>query len=110
MTIATIFSQAQRTTAGHRKLVVNLRNVFEQCLAGTGAVGSTIGCKDRAGEKAFARDFCRFLNRVLVVKKSEVVGDRCLRLADLFVKNLVDGGRELLFGPPRTRGTDGGAV
>ncbi|KAF8253100.1 hypothetical protein K440DRAFT_577011 [Wilcoxina mikolae CBS 423.85] len=32
------------------------------------------------------------MDRIVVVKKSEVVGDRCLRLADLFVKNLVESG------------------
>lgn len=71
---------------------MNLRGVFDQCINGTGSIGSTIGVKGRQGEKLFNRDFCRFLNRVLVVKKSEVVGDRCLRLADLFVKNLVESG------------------
>lgn len=75
--------------------MANLRGVFDQCIAGTGSVGATIGVKGRPGEKVFAKDFCRFLNRVLVVKKSEVVGDRCLRLADLFVKNLVEGGKVL---------------
>lgn len=98
-TLAQIFAQGQKTTAGHRKLVVNLRGVFDQCIAGTGSVGATIGARGRSGEKVFARDFCRLLNRVLVVKKSEVVGDRCLRLADLFVKSLVDGG-----GCPAPRG------
>jgi condensin complex subunit 3 len=91
-TIAQIFQQGQKTTAGHRKLVVNLRGVFDQCIAGTGSVGSTLGgLSGRAGEKEFTKAFCRFLNRVLVVKKSEVVGDRCLRLADGFIKNLVEG-------------------
>ncbi|CCX12870.1 Similar to Condensin complex subunit 3; acc. no. Q10429 [Pyronema omphalodes CBS 100304] len=87
-TIASVFNQAQKTTAGHRKLVINLRSVFDQCIQGTGSIGGTIGVQGRQGEKMFVREFCRFLNRVLVVKKSEVVGDRCLRLADLFIANL----------------------
>lgn len=90
--IATIFSQAQRTTAGHRKLVVNLRATFDQCLTGEGSIGSTIGVTGRHGEKLFTAEFSKFLERVLNVKKSEVVGDRCLRLVDLFVRNLVNGG------------------
>jgi len=102
-TIATIFSQCQRTTAGHRKLVINLRSVLDQCVAGTGAVGSTIGCDGRDGEKAFTRDFCRFVNRVLVVKKSEVVGDRCLRLVDLLMMNLLESGSEWPLLPPYPR-------
>ncbi|KAI5780914.1 nuclear condensing complex subunit [Geopyxis carbonaria] len=91
-TLATIFSQAQKTTAGHRKLVINLRTTLDQCISGSGSVGSTIGVSGRKSEKVFARAFCRFLKRVLVVKKSEVVGDRCLRLADLFLRNLLGKG------------------
>ncbi|TGZ85197.1 ARM repeat-containing protein [Ascodesmis nigricans] len=87
-TIATIFAQAQKTTAGHRKLAINLRTVFDQCWNGTGSIGSTIGVREKDGEKLFAKEFCALLNRVLVVKKSEVVGDRCLRFADLFLRNL----------------------
>lgn len=86
-TIASVFSQAQKTTAGHRKLVVNLRGIFDQCLSGNGSIGSTV--EARQGYKVFQKEFCRFLDRVLVVKKSEVVGDRCLRFADLFLRNLV---------------------
>jgi condensin complex subunit 3 len=92
-TIASVFNQAQKTTAGHRKLVINLRSIFDQCIQGTGSIGGTIGVQGRQGEKMFVREFCRFLNRVLVVKKSEVVGDRCLRLADLFIANLAGVGR-----------------
>ncbi|KAA8900748.1 nuclear condensing complex subunit [Sphaerosporella brunnea] len=71
-----------------------MRGIFDQCLAGTGSIGSTISASGRAGEKIFTKDLCRFLNRVLVVKKSEVVGDRCLRLVDGFVKNLVEGNKK----------------
>ena len=90
-TIATAFSSAQKTTAGHRKLAINLRSVWEQCATGTGSVGAPIG-GGRAGEKAFVKEFTGFLNRALVVKKSEVVGDRCLRFVDLFVRGLLDKG------------------
>lgn len=95
--IAGVFAAAQKTTAGHRKLVINLRSTFEQCLNGTGTVGTTIPSGKYKGEKAFVNEFCRFLNRILVVKKSEVVGDRCLRFADLFVRGILDKG-EAFFG------------
>lgn len=73
--------------------MINLRSTYEQCVNGTGSVGSSIpGGGGQRGEKAFVREFCRFLNRVLVVKKSEVVGDRCLRFADLFVRGLLEKG------------------
>jgi condensin complex subunit 3 len=98
--LAANFTQAQKMTAGHRKLVVRTRKVFEQCVAGTGNLGSTIPKSGREGEKTFVRAFCRFLNRALVVKRGEVVGDRCLRYVDLFVKNLVEGSGEISFVSP----------
>ncbi|PWW72815.1 hypothetical protein C7212DRAFT_359859 [Tuber magnatum] len=87
--IATIFQSAQKTTAGHRKLAITMRSIWEQCAAGTGPLGSSVG-GGRVGEKAFVKEFTGFLNRVLVTKKSEVVGDRCLRFIDLFVRRLLD--------------------
>lgn len=90
--IAGVFAAAQKTTAGHRKLVINLRSTLDQCLKGTGPVGITIPSGKYKGEKAFANEFCRFLNRALVVKKSEVVGDRCLRFTDLFVRGMLGKG------------------
>lgn len=90
--IAGVFTAAQKTTAGHRKLAINLRLVLEQCATGTGPVGITMSDGKYKGEKAFGAEFCRFLNRALVVKKGEVVGDRCLRFADLFVRGLLGKG------------------
>ncbi|RPB03620.1 hypothetical protein L873DRAFT_1731528 [Choiromyces venosus 120613-1] len=87
--IATVFQSAQKTTAGHRKLAITMRSIWEHCAAGTGPLGTLIG-GGRVGEKAFVKEFTSFLNRVLVVKKSEVVGDRCLRFTDLFVRGLLD--------------------
>ncbi|RPB12529.1 hypothetical protein P167DRAFT_565197 [Morchella conica CCBAS932] len=82
---------AQKTTAGHRKLAVTLRATYEQCIAGTGTIGSTVpGGGGQKGEKAFVKEFFRFLDRVLVVKKGEVVADRCLRFVDMFVRGLLE--------------------
>lgn len=97
--IAGVFAAAQKTTAGHRKLVINLRSTLDQCLNNTGPVGATIPSGKYKGEKAFANEFCRFLNRALVVKKSEVVGDRCLRFTDLFVRGMLGKG-EISPHPP----------
>jgi len=69
-----------------------MRSIWEQCAAGTGPLGASIG-GGRVGEKAFVKEFTGFLNRVLVTKKSEVVGDRCLRFTDLFVRGLLDKGQ-----------------
>lgn len=62
-------------------------------------MGATIPKGKYKGEKAFANEFCHFLNRVLVVKKSEVVGDRCLRFTDLFVRGMLGMG-EISPHPP----------
>lgn len=90
--VSTIFASAQRTTAGHRKLATNLRNIHEQCVDARGIGASTGG--GRAGEKAFGREFIRNLNKVLLVKKGEVVGDRCLRFCELFVRQAVEKGMQ----------------
>ncbi|KAF8460649.1 nuclear condensing complex subunit [Kalaharituber pfeilii] len=84
--VSTIFNSAQRTTAGHRKLATNLRAIHEQCVEARGVGAATGG--GRAGEKAFGREFIRNLNKVLLVKKGELVGDRCIRFCDLFVKGI----------------------
>lgn len=90
--VSTIFASAQRTTAGHRKLATNLRNIHEQCVDARGPGAPTGG--GRAGEKAFGREFIRNLNKVLLVKKGEVVGDRCLRFCELFVRQAVEKGMQ----------------
>ncbi|KAF8446778.1 nuclear condensing complex subunit [Terfezia claveryi] len=86
--VSTCFANAQRTTAGHRKLATNLRNIHEQCEKARGVGASTGG--GRAGEKAFGKEFIRNLNKVLLVKKGEIVGDRCLRFCEHFVRHSVD--------------------
>jgi len=93
--ISTCFANAQRTTAGHRKLATNLRNIHEQCVKARGVGASTGG--GRAGEKAFGREFIRNLNKVLLVKKGEIVGDRCLRFCEHFVRHSVDKGRQSIY-------------
>lgn len=89
--ISETFASAQRTTAGHRKLAIKLRNLFDQCIKGEGPVG-TIAGGGRAGEKAFGKEFIRNLNKVLLVKKGVVVGDRCVRFCELFVRWMIEKG------------------
>ncbi|KAF3935209.1 hypothetical protein ABW19_dt0200638 [Dactylella cylindrospora] len=76
-TIQNTFASAQGTTATHRKLVVTLRATQEKC--------AQEGLKS---EKAFCVEFTRCLNRALVVKKGEAVGDRILRFCDLFIRHI----------------------
>ncbi|WVO20456.1 uncharacterized protein IAS62_001753 [Cryptococcus decagattii] len=78
-----IFDQAQQTTANHRKNIVYLRKIHEQCAAIVEEISN-----DRiklTGEKAFNSLFFDMVNRVLTVKKGVAVADRIVK----FVANYV---------------------
>lgn len=83
--ICTVFSDAQRTTAGHRKLTVSLRKIQEACVCESG----------RAGKKSFDEDdfnveLARCTIRLMGVKKSEGVGDRIVRFLGCFLRHASD--------------------
>jgi len=82
-TVQNAFSSAQNTTATHKKLVITLRTLQEDCA-------------NNGSEKEFKREFIKCLNRVLVVKKGEVVGDRVMRFCDLFVRHIHEKGQQVL--------------
>ncbi|OXB39504.1 hypothetical protein LQV05_000649 [Cryptococcus neoformans] len=78
-----IFDQAQQTTANHRKNIVYLRKIHEQCASIVEEISD-----DRiklTGEKAFNSLFFDMVNRVLTVKKGVAVADRVVK----FVANYV---------------------
>ncbi|KIR69079.1 condensin complex subunit 3 [Cryptococcus bacillisporus CA1873] len=78
-----IFDQAQQTTANHRKNIVYLRKIHEQCATIVEEISN-----DRiklTGEKAFNSLFFDMVNRVLTVKKGVAVADRIVK----FVANYV---------------------
>ncbi|EPS37760.1 hypothetical protein H072_8538 [Dactylellina haptotyla CBS 200.50] len=77
--IQNIFVSAQGTTATHRKLCVSLRATQEKCAQ-----------EGMRAEKAFCVEFTRCLNRALVVKKGEAVGDRILKFCDLFIRHIYE--------------------
>ncbi|KAF3930375.1 hypothetical protein AA313_de0203054 [Arthrobotrys entomopaga] len=77
--IQNVFISAQGTTATHRKLCVSLRTTQEKCAQ-----------EGMRAEKAFCVEFTRCLNRALVVKKGEAVGDRILRFCDLFIRHIYE--------------------
>lgn len=76
-TIQTIFSEAQKTAATHRKLVNSLRTLQTTCLQ-----------TDK--EDAFNDEFIRCLNRVLPVKKSEPTADRVVKFIGHFMQHVQD--------------------
>lgn len=88
--VSSIFQSIQKSTHPHRKAVTQLRTVQEQCYKGTG-VGATTG-GGRLGEKAFGKEFIRNFNKILIVKRGEVVGDRCLRFCDMFISTIIEKG------------------
>lgn len=83
--ICNIFSDAQKTTAGHRKLVVGLRKIQE-----TSCYESR--CLDKRASEDFDEDdfdveIARCVIRVMGIKRSEVVGDRIIRFIGFFLRH-----------------------
>lgn len=85
--ICSIFGDAQRSTAGHRKLVVGLRKIQEAC-----CYESDQG-RQEFGEDDFNVEIARCVIRLMGVKKSEGVGDRILRYLGLFLRHASDKGK-----------------
>ncbi|MCJ1285893.1 hypothetical protein MMC26_005235 [Xylographa opegraphella] len=83
--ICVIFGDAQKTTAGHRKLVINLRKIHEACCYEPSKPGKNE--LDDHGEDDFNAEFARCVLRLVGIKKSEAVGDRILRFLGLFLRH-----------------------
>ncbi|KAE8447839.1 hypothetical protein EG329_010068 [Mollisiaceae sp. DMI_Dod_QoI] len=95
--ISSIFRDAQRTTAGHRKLVINLRKIQEACCyEPTSKKTSKTGAED-FDEEQFTYEFTRCVVRVMPVKKSESVGERSIRFIGLFLRHANEKDNELLL-------------
>ncbi|KAH8649637.1 nuclear condensing complex subunit [Tricladium varicosporioides] len=93
--ISSIFRDAQRTTASHRKLVINLRKIQEACCYElTSKKGKKTGAED-FDEDQLAYEFTRCVLRVMPVKKSESVGERAIRFIGLFLKHANEKDNEL---------------
>ncbi|KAI9880867.1 MAG: hypothetical protein M1830_010462 [Pleopsidium flavum] len=82
--ICAIFSDAQRTTAGHRKLVINLRKIQEACCYEPTKPGKV---EEDFGEDDFNVEVARCVIRLMAVRKSEAVGDRIVRFLGLFLRH-----------------------
>lgn len=96
--VCAIFADAQRSTTGHRKLVVRLRKLQEiSC-----GIASTRKGKDQeqekialpeeesVPEKEFNVEVGRCMLRILPIKKSEPVGDRVIRFMDTFLAHATE--------------------
>ncbi|KAL2690983.1 nuclear condensing complex subunit [Phyllosticta citricarpa] len=96
--ICKVFGEAQRTTATHRKLSVQLRKIQEAC-----AYEPVNPKKQQAFDEDFDVDdfnneVGRCLLRVLPVKKSEPVGDRIIKFVGIFLKYAKEKDTALLDG------------
>jgi condensin complex subunit 3 len=85
--ISGVFNDAQRTTAGHRKLVVGLRKIQETC------INEPLNGRENLSEDDFNAEFARCVIRLLGVKKSESAGDRIVRFIGFFLRHASEKGR-----------------
>jgi condensin complex subunit 3 len=102
--VSAIFADAQRSTTGHRKLMVRLRKLQEICCGiyqknkkGTDREQEEIVIPEEAtvAEKEFNVEVGRCVLRILPIKKSEPVGDRILRFLDTFIAHAYEKDNEL---------------
>ena len=89
--ICAIFGDAQKTTAGHRKLVVNLRKIHEACCYEPTKPGKGKSL-DEFDEDDFNMELARCVIRVIVVKKTEGAGDRIVKFLGQFLRHSSDKG------------------
>ncbi|PYI35887.1 ARM repeat-containing protein [Aspergillus indologenus CBS 114.80] len=105
--ICAIFADAQRSTTGHRKLVVRLRKLQEFCCGITQKGSKKDGKREQSRselvlpseetipEQEFNTEVGRCVLRILPVKKSEPVGDRILRFLGTFLHQASEKDAEL---------------
>lgn len=98
--VIAVFADAQRSIAAHRKLVVRLRKIQENCCgiakkdkkSKNSANDGPIGDPDGVAENEFNIEVARCVIRVLGVKKTEGAGDRIIKFLGTFLKSASDKG------------------
>lgn len=93
--ICSIFGDAQRTTTGHRTLVVSLRKLQESCCYEP--IKPSKKGRDEFNEDDFNVEIARCVIRLMGVKKSEGVGDRIVRFLGFFLRHASEKGSEGLI-------------
>lgn len=103
--VCAIFTDAQRSTTGHRKLVVRLRKFQEMCCGiaqnkpkkdqPEGEQRPAPSTEQTEGEKEFNVEITRCLLRVVPVKKTETVGDRIIRFLGMFLSHAAEKDAEI---------------
>lgn len=84
--VQAVFADAQKSNTGHRKLVIHLRKIQEACCYEPVSRQKSRREYDDADDDDFNSELIRCLLRILVVKKSETVGDRVVKFLGLFLK------------------------
>ncbi|KAG6014345.1 hypothetical protein E4U54_005477, partial [Claviceps lovelessii] len=92
--ICAIFRDSQRTTATHRKLVVNLQKIHEACCYESAE--PTDATPNEFDEAAFNREFVRCVLRIMPVKKSESAGEKCIRFVGFYLRHAHEKDNEIL--------------
>ncbi|KAJ5443032.1 Armadillo-like helical [Penicillium cf. griseofulvum] len=103
--VCLLFADAQRSTTGHRKLVVRLRKLQEfSCgilqkknskVNGQEHEEALIPGEETQAEKEFNVEVGRCMLRILTIKKSEPVGDRILRFLGTFLGHAAEKDNEI---------------
>jgi condensin complex subunit 3 len=88
--ICAIFSDAQRSTTGHRKLVISLRKIQESCCYEP--ENPRKNDLDGYDENDFNTEIGRCVLRLLPIKKTEGVGDRVVKFFGQFLKHASEKG------------------
>ena len=84
--ICIVFADAQKSTAGHRKLVISLRKIQEACCYEPVNLKKKKQTEDFE-EEDFNGEVVRCVLRVLQVKKAESVGDRVVRFLGTYLNS-----------------------
>ena len=93
--VCEILGDAQRSTAGHRKLAVTLRKIQERCCYKS--IDRTAKGAIDFEENDFNVEVARCVLRLMSVKRSERVGDCTLKFLGLFLRLASDKGEKLLI-------------
>ena len=83
--ICSVFADAQKSTTGHRKLVINLRKIQESCCYEPENLRKGKAHED-FDEDDFNTEVVRCVLRILSIRKSETVGDRVIRFLGVFLR------------------------
>ena len=87
--ICAIFSDAQKTTATHRKLIIKLRKLQESCCYEpvSEVIKNKSNPDEEFDEEDFNREIIRCILRILAVRKAEPAGDRVVRFLGSYLNS-----------------------